>query len=175
MAEENGNRTEIRRLRRLLKEIADLAQHASLTDSLKQGARSAVQRYNQVLTRLEALDVVSPGLFQPLPADASFDEVGVDSKLLAGYLEEDEEEAGGSKGQQGGPNIIVGSLNGLQGLEELKDLGRQIRESLPDWIRERTGRGEAPSNPPQPAPEAASPSPQPQPQPEPMPDFNRQF
>jgi len=43
------------------------------------------------------------------------------------------------KAQHGGPNIIVGSLNGLQGLEELKDLGRTIRESLPEWLREKVG------------------------------------
>ena len=174
MEEENVDRTEIRRLRRLLREIAELAEHASLTGSLSQGARSAIRRYNQIVTRLERLGIVSAGLFEALPEDASFDELGVDSKLLAGYLEADEEEVERAhhRGPHGGPNIIVGSLNGLQGLEELKDLGRTIRESLPDWLRERVAAREAErSAPPTPPAPPAPPEREPDTAPIPMPGF----
>ena len=135
----SDNRTEIRRLRRLVREIGELAQHASLTGSLQGGASSAARRYNTIIQRLEELGAVSPGLFQPLAADeaANFDEIGVESKLVAGYLEEEEEEERAGKGQHGGPNVIIGSLNGMQSLEELKDLGRIIRENLPEWMREK--------------------------------------
>jgi hypothetical protein len=134
------NRTEVRRLRRLLKEIADLAQGASLTGHLPDGAPSAIRRYNAVLQHLERLGVVTPGFFEPLAETAGYDELGVESKLLAGYIKEDEADAAPS---EHGPhsNVIIG-MGGLRELSELKDLGKMIREQLPAWIQSREARDE---------------------------------
>jgi hypothetical protein len=120
-----------------------MAEHASLTGSLSAGAPDAVEKYNLLIAHLERLSLVSGPLFPPLPADASFDRVGVASKLLDGYLEgvlEDEEENGKHRGFSGGPNIVIGNLPDLKGLEKLKDLegylGKTIREHLPEWLRQ---------------------------------------
>src|SRR5688500_4799863 len=86
---EDNRQMEIRRLHRLLREIADLAHHASITGSLQGGARSAVRPYNMALQRLGTLGISAGDLFQPLPEDTGFDELGVDCRLLAGYLKED--------------------------------------------------------------------------------------
>ena len=144
--------TEVRRLRRLLKDIADLANHASLTGSLQGGVRTATRRYNTVIARLETLNVTSPGLFTALGDDTTFDELGVEASLLAGYLKEDEQppaERGGNNSSAPFINI-VGDLGSLHGLEELKDLGKQIRESLPEWMRNRTAPPGLPEDVPTP-------------------------
>jgi hypothetical protein len=124
--QQNDRATEVRRLRRLLKDIAELAQNASLTGSLQGGARTAARRYNQVVARLEQLGVASPGLFAPLAENVSFDEIGVEATLLAGYLKEDEAPVhpGHASHNQHAPFInIVGPLGGMEGLGDLKDLG----------------------------------------------------
>ncbi len=176
MTDDNANRAEIRRLRHLLREIAEVARHASLTGSLSDGARSAARRHNTVLKRLEQFGVLSPDLFQPLSEESSFDEIGVESSLLAGYLKEDAEERP-DKAQRSSPNVIIGSLNGLQGLEELKDLGQVIRDHLPEWMRgQAAAKAERPEDEPEPPrptppqPEPARPA-GPEPMAEPMPDF----
>jgi len=177
---ERERATEVRRLRRLLKDIADLAQHASLTGSLQGGVRTATRRYNTVITRLESLNVTSPGLFSALGDDTTFDELGVEASLLAGYLKEDEQpadERGGNKsGNNSAPFInIVGDLGSLHGLEELKDLGKQIRESLPEWMRNRTAPPGVPEDVPTPPMPPTSPAAAPRRAgdvPQPMPDLS---
>ena len=138
MNEDEQTALELRRLRRMLKQMHSLSEHASLTGALSEGAMDAVQQYNRILRRLEELDVVTPGIFSMLPDDASFDRLGVLSKLLEGYLAEEFNDAPTNR-EGGGHKIIIGSnLGEINGLEELKDLGRIIRENLPDFLRKRT-------------------------------------
>jgi hypothetical protein len=111
-----------------------MAEQASMTGALSAGAPDAVEKYNLIIAHLERLGLVSGPLFPPLPADASFDRVGVASKLLDGYLED--EDNGKQKGIHGGPNIVIGNLPDLKELEKLKDLGKTIREHLPEWLRQ---------------------------------------
>jgi hypothetical protein len=190
--QQNDRAAEVRRLRRLLKDIAELAQHASLTGSLQGGARTAARRYNQVVLRLEQLGLASPGLFSTLPGDeVSFDEIGVEATLLAGYLKEDEAPASGPGHTAPIINIsgdLHGPLGGIEGLNDLKDLGRVIRESLPEWLRSHAPPAPptppTPPTPPEPPTPAASgfafhantsganPNPAPDPRPQPMPDLN---
>jgi hypothetical protein len=121
---------EIRRLRRLLREIADLAQHSSLTGSLQNGAPSAVRRYNAVLSQLEQQGMVPDGLFQPLADGTGFDELGVESALLAGYLKEfTEDTPKPTPSNHNSPVFNIG-MNGLKDLEALRDLGKVIREQF---------------------------------------------
>lgn len=149
MSETEGTRQEIRRIRRMLRGMARLAKDATLTGSLQGGGRPAAQQYNQLVLRLEQIGLVPQGMFQPLAeapegSDASTDEklfaeIGVAAALLASYLEPDEEEERSHEGRHAhGPhgNVIIG-LGGMKHLEELKDLGRTIRENLPEWMRER--------------------------------------
>ena len=114
---------------------AEIRQGASLTGHLSDGAPSAIRRYNAVLQHLERLGAVTPGFFGPLAETAGYDELGVESKLLAGYIKEEESDAESlPHGPQG--NLIIG-LGGLRELSELKDLGKMIREQLPAWVRGR--------------------------------------
>jgi|GEM_PF-4461227 hypothetical protein len=124
---------EIRRIRRLLKEINKLADHASLTGSLRNGASEAAEMYNLSLHRLKELGIDATVLFRELPTDAGFDKVGVASKLLYGYLEEDETDTR----RFHAPNIVIGNLSGLGDLDKLKDLGQTIRENLRDFLRDK--------------------------------------
>ncbi len=178
---ENNNIAEIKRRRRLLRESADIAQHASLTGSLAGGASRAVRRYNSVVARLEEIGAATPGMFEPLPDTTTFDELGVESTLLAGYLKEDidqyERQQSAQAGQGGGgPNNLfitsANSLEGLKDLQELKDLGRMIREGFPEWMK---GKATAPDAPESAAAAANTPTAPdvdaPEPAPEPMPEF----
>ncbi len=133
------NRSEIRRMRRLLREIAELAQHSSMTGSLSGGGPSAIRRYNAIVAHLEQKGITPPGFFQPVPEGASFDELGVESSLLAGYLKEVEAEADESMPPPppGGPhgNVVIG-LGGLKELQELKEFGKMFRENFwTEWKR----------------------------------------
>jgi hypothetical protein len=135
---ENDQAREVRRIRRMLRGMAKLAKDASLTGSLQDGVAASVQQYNLLLGRLEQLRVTPPGMFAPLRENAGFDEVGVAAALLSAYIEEDECEAREGHGIGHG-NVVIG-LGGLRQLEELKDLGRIIRQNLPDWLREKVER-----------------------------------
>jgi len=159
MNEDEQTALELRRLRRMLKQMHSLSEHASLTGALSEGATDAVQQYNRILRRLEDLNVVTAGIFSILPADASFDRLGVLSKLLEGYLADEIPDSGKEGREGGGHKIIIGSnLGEINGLEELKDLGRIIRENLPEFLRKRS-EAPAPPTPPTPPTPPAPPAP----------------
>ncbi|MDX1932538.1 MAG: hypothetical protein SFU56_08030 [Capsulimonadales bacterium] len=124
---------EIGRYRRLLKQISKIATEASMTGALSDGNPVAIEQYNRILERLSAKGFDPDGLFPPLPEDASFDRVGVAAEMLSAYLVEDEGESPATRL----PNIVIGNLGSLSELEKLKDLGKQIRENLPEWMREK--------------------------------------
>ena len=134
MSQTNEVTIEIRRLRRLLKRMYSLAEHSSLTGALSDGGVDAVAQYNLILTRLGELGILSQTLFPPLPPDASFDRLGVASKLLEGYLEE---EVADSAPMGAGNHIHIGNIGDIGAMEELKDLGRLVRENLPEFLRKR--------------------------------------
>jgi hypothetical protein len=132
----NGNEAaaEARRLRRLLREMFKMAEHAGLTGSLGDGAAEAVATYNGVLRRLGELGMAPGSLFPELPPDANFDRVGVASRLLAGYLAEEPED-GPHRHAGHPPNIVIGSLGNLGDMDKLRGLGQTLRDNLADLIR----------------------------------------
>jgi hypothetical protein len=134
--EQDEKRAELRRVRRLLGQIYRMAEHASMTGALANGAPDAVEKYNLVLRHLESKGYDVSILFPPLPDDASFDRVGVAARLLEGYLAEDAEEPSHRHGRHGvhgphPPNVVIGNLHGL---EELKDLGKTIRDNIAEAL-----------------------------------------
>ena len=144
--------SEIRRIRRMLKQMYRLAEHASLTGAFSAGATDAVTQYNLILARLAELGAELGILFPPLPQDASFDRLGVASKLLEGYLEEEAPTPPVSAQAGLGHNIVIGG--NITGLEDLQDIGRMVRENLPDFLRKRIGSESQPGTaPPAPRPE----------------------
>lgn len=132
------NNRELRRIKRLLETMAEIAKEASLTGSMSGGARSSVAQYNRVLQLLEEAGHAPAGLFPPLNEDAGMDEVGVSAAQLAGYLEVEEESTEG-KGA-GGPVSSYNSYNikfGGRDVQDLKGLGEVIREHLGEWLGEK--------------------------------------
>jgi hypothetical protein len=80
---------EIRRLRRLLQEMASISEDGEF----KEGIASLVKRYNGIVAHLEQSGRLPLGLFHPLTeGESGFDQIGVESRLLAGYLEDLEDE-----------------------------------------------------------------------------------
>jgi hypothetical protein len=144
MTQEDQNAAEVRRIRRLLRQIARLAKEASLTGGLEKGARTSVQQYNRAVHVLEQhLEAIPDGFFPPLAEDASMEEVGVAAFQLAGYLEEDgedsrsEERHRGSHGHHGSHNSVNIKIGELKDLADLKNLGQLVRDHLPEWLGEK--------------------------------------
>ena len=131
---------ELRRIRRLLKQIGEIAKEASLTGALSEGAADGVERYNLIVRHLEDRGVLSGPFFPPLPTDASFDRVGVACKLLESYLSEETEDKDKSRGGGGGSVIHIGNLGNVADLDQLRDLGKIIRENLPEFLRDKERR-----------------------------------
>ena len=96
---------EIQSSRRLLGEIADMCEHATLTGSLEGGEPRTAQRYNALLKRLTESQLVPSGLFSSLPDNSRFGEIGVEAKMLASYLPSNKhKERGGDNSDR---NIII--------------------------------------------------------------------
>lgn len=138
MGRTEPNQPEIRRIRRLLRETVRLAEHASLTGSLDKGSRIAIRQYNHIREHLQDIGAIPEDLFQDLDEEeATFDELGIVCGMLEGYLADDDEIQDG-----GGKNSakVVGMV-GLKELEDLKEIGKVIRESLPDFLRKQSPGG----------------------------------
>lgn len=154
MSDSDSNKQmEIQRLRRLLNDLVQLAEHSSLTGVFSEGAPRAVRRYNAVLQQLESAGAVPKGLFELLDENATFDEMGVDSKLLMGYLASDSPNDHREHHER--RRIMIGGID-AEDLADLKDLGRTIRENLPTWMR---GTPPVPPSPPSPPQAPVSPGP----------------
>lgn len=119
---------EIETLRQLLKELADLAEHSSLTGSLSQGASRAVQRYNAVLDRLVALGAIPEGLFTPLDASTDYDGLGVEARLLASTLKNEKGAKFKDKGRREGHEPDASVIVRLAPFVDSADLTRLVRE-----------------------------------------------
>jgi len=97
---EKSKRKEIKRIRHILDEIVSLAED----DELPGGLLNAVKRYNAIVRHLETKELLPSGLFQAVSEQegaVSFHQIGVESRMLSGYLEEiieeEEEEEAPSK------------------------------------------------------------------------------
>lgn len=114
---------DIRACRRLLNEIADLCDHASLTGSMASGARRTAERYNAVLQRLVEASEVPDGIFSAVPEAADFGEVGVEARMLAGSLSREEKHK--YKEEKDENRSIIMRLAPFIGQAELRDLVKQ--------------------------------------------------
>jgi hypothetical protein len=112
--------------RHMLREIADLCEHASLTGSLNGGESRVARRYNAVLARLEEGGILPAGMFDPVPDSGQFGEIGVEARMLAAYLSNDRKEKRKERG--GDPGVLV-RLAPFVRPEDLAALVRQQMES----------------------------------------------
>lgn len=127
---------DLRRIHGMVKKLARLAEHSSLTGSLERGAPMAVQQYNLVLAQLERTGRIPLALFPALSPETGYDELGVAAQLLSGFLETDVEEEQEERARaqaQGGPSIHMHAGHP----EEMKGIGEIIREHLPDLLNKQ--------------------------------------
>jgi hypothetical protein len=80
---------------KVLAELGDLAENATLTGALSSGLPRAIERYNGILSQLIEHGTVPGGMFTPLPADASFGDLAVDARLVKAYIKEGNGNSGG--------------------------------------------------------------------------------
>lgn len=166
----SANNMDIKRVRRLLRETARIAEHASLTGSLEKGSRLAIRQYNAIREHLQDEDVIPHDLFPELDEDdSSFDELGVAAKLLDGYLDDDEgagstengsgSGGGGNGGKHKRVEIKFGGGGSVGDFGDLRNLGEIIRSHMPEILREHMSCPPSPPTPPSPPSPASPPSP----------------
>ena len=69
--------------RRILAELAEMTEHASLTHGLRGGERAAAQAYNRVLATFAASGALPGNMFEPVdPESVEFGSLGVQCRLL---------------------------------------------------------------------------------------------
>jgi hypothetical protein len=120
------NEDELNSSRRMLRELADLAEHASLTGSLSDGIGRAVAKYNTIVERLTREGEVPQGLFTALPGNASYGDLGVEARLLATHLGENGNGCGHGKHK----HKDAGVLMRLAPFVSSEDLSNLIREQM---------------------------------------------
>lgn len=135
---QSDSKKELRQICSLLKELADLAEHASLTGALEGGSRRAARRYNAIVEHLEERDIIPEGVFQPLDEDQDgYDAVGIESKLLLGYIREEREEGDeepgvapfeGKRKKRRKPDFEF--ILGLAPFMDRRDVGRMVRAAV---------------------------------------------
>lgn len=159
MSDNTLNKKELKRTIRLLREIQGLAERASTTGTLQSGGGQAAQQINTILQRMEQIGEIPAGYFAPVPADSSFDAIGVVAAQLAAYLHEEEQEGSSSDNTHHGPQIFInGPIGNLADIEQLRELGKIFRENMPDWFTGKNAEKEEKSEAPQNA-DAAQPTP----------------
>ncbi|MDR3688458.1 MAG: hypothetical protein P4L46_03705 [Fimbriimonas sp.] len=185
---------DVQACKRLLEEIAEMCDHASLTGSLSTGAKRTAMRYNSILARLVDSGEVPEGLFGTLPDSADYGEIGVEARMLASYFRRDKSKDKRGDRDGGDANILMR----LAPFVRQEELGMLIREQrlkgapldihmvsnlapflgqdiLSDLIREHmsTPNVVTPASPTPPTPPAvANPNVSPQPVSSPQPQVN---
>jgi len=120
------DKTKIAPYARLLRELAELAEHASLTGSLSDGENRAAERYNSVLSYFATEGLVPEGIFTRLAPGCSYGDIGVEARMLLAYVE-GQEKASAPKTEQ---VFDQGVLVRLAPFVDSGDLGRLVREHM---------------------------------------------
>lgn len=77
--------------RALLKELASVSEHASLTGAFSDGLPSARDKINWLMAWAEAQQIAPTGFFRPLSESAGWGEVGVEARMMMASLKEVDE------------------------------------------------------------------------------------
>jgi hypothetical protein len=129
--------SELKALFHMLEHTAKIAEDATLTNTFSGGEGRCINQFNNVLKRLSDIDAVSDGLFDELPDDASFSQIGIACHQLAAYLNDELETTTDFKGW-------FTSFFGKRFMENLteevadKPFGDLIRKAVPDFLTEST-------------------------------------
>ena len=128
---------ELKGLFHMLEHTAKIAEDAALTGTFSGGETRCITQFNNTLARLEDLNAVPDGLFDELPEEASFSQIGIACHQLAAYLNEELDTTADFRGW-------LDSFFGKRFMENLteeladKPLGDLIRKAVPDFLTEST-------------------------------------
>ncbi len=117
--------------RRILDELAEAAEHASLTGSMRGGERSAAQTYNRVLATFERQGILPDGMFEPIDeSNVEYGHLGIQCRLLRAATHQKKEE----RRREGMESVVA-----LAPFLDSADLSRLVRErmgegTLPDGL-----------------------------------------
>lgn len=134
---EQQRQRELRGLFHMLEHTAKLAEDSALTGTFRNGETRCIAQFNNVLARLSDLGAVPHGLFDPLHAEASFNEIGIACHQLAAYLNDELDTTHDFKGW-------LTSFFGKRFVESVEEklkegqIGDLIRKSVPDFLTEST-------------------------------------
>ena len=134
---EQQRQQELRGLFHMLEHTAKIAEDAALTGAFSNGEAQCISQFNNVLRRLSDIDAIPDGLFDELPADASFSQIGIACHQLAAYLNEELDTTPDFKGWF---SSFFGERFMDNLTEELADkpFGDLIRKAVPDFLTETT-------------------------------------
>jgi len=80
---------------KVLAELGDMAENATLTGGLSSGLSRAIERYNGILGQLVEHGALPTGMFTTLPSSATFGDLAVDARLVRAYIKEGNGHSGG--------------------------------------------------------------------------------
>ena len=107
----------------LLREIAEICEHASLTGAYEGGTARVVRRYNAVLEQLQNSGAITAAMFEPLDPNCSFGEIGVEARMLRSVLTKSKQ-----KDKSRDPDLDV--LTRLAPFVRREDLGELIQAQM---------------------------------------------
>lgn len=134
---EQQRQKELRGLFHMLEHTAKIAEDAALTGTFSGGESQCISQFNNVLRRLHDIKAIPDALFEALPADASFSQIGIACHQLAAYLNEEVETTADFKGW-------FSSFFGERFMENLteeladKPFSDLIRKAVPEFLTETT-------------------------------------
>lgn len=112
----------IKAMLKVLGELADMSEHATLTGAMGSGLARAVDRYNSVLRELAQQGAVPKDMFAPLPVDATFGDLAVDARLLRAYIKEGSENGCGGSGRFAPEKNLILRLAPFADSSDLREL-----------------------------------------------------
>lgn len=121
----------------MLEHTAKIAEDATLTGAFSGGESQCISQFNNVLRHLHDIKAIPTALFEALPADASFNQIGIACHQLAAYLNEEVETTADFKGWF---SSFFGKRFMENLTEELADqpFGDLIRKAVPEFLTETT-------------------------------------
>ncbi len=123
---------ELHRCRRMLDDLHDIAEHATLTGGYADGRQSAVARYNAILRRVIELGAVQEGMFDALPGDAGFGQVAIEARMLASSIRHDATTGrhGRDRDEPGASLPDLGALIALAPFVGRSELTEMVRKAM---------------------------------------------
>ncbi len=88
MSNERETQREVRRIVRMLEATTKLLEKPSVLDNFASGENRCIKQFNSALARLNELDALPEGLFEPLDDGASIGDIGYAYHQVSTYLKE---------------------------------------------------------------------------------------